>query len=174
VLPSVQGVEGSATAVATAVRDLFGSYLTGPALQPVALDARLASQALAEARQKQCGQVLIATVTRKHGGPGNSVFGQMMGEAIGTAAYQIPGAGSVAGAVVQGVAVAGAHAISVLAASTKAKDEIRLEYKLSSADGTTRLGPTTDKAKASVDGEDLLTPLVERASEAIVRRIVPR
>lgn len=174
VLPSVQGVDGSATAVATAVRDLFASYLTGPSLQPVAVDARIPSQALAEARQKQCSLVLTATLTRKHSGVGNRVFGQMVGQVIGSTAYQIPGAGTVAGSVVQSVAVASGQAISTLAATTTAKDEIRLEYKLSSADGKTQLGPTTDKAKAATDGEDLLTPLVERAAEAIVARIAPR
>jgi hypothetical protein len=32
-------------------------------------------------------------------------------------------------------------------------------------------GPTTEKAKASVDGEDLVTPLVGKASEAIVAAV---
>ena len=40
-LPSVQGVDGSATEVAKAVRELLSSYLTGPSMRTVAIDARL-------------------------------------------------------------------------------------------------------------------------------------
>lgn len=174
VLPSVQGVDGNATGVATAVRDLFASYLTGPSLQSIAVDARLTSQALAEARQKQCPLVLIATVSRKQSGRGNGILGQMVGQVVGSTAYQIPGAGSIAGTVVQSVVVASAQAVSTLAASTHAKDEIRLEYRLSTADGRAQLGPTAEKAKAATDGEDLLTPLIERAAEAVAARVSSR
>ena len=140
----------------------------------MAVDARLTSQALAEARQKGCGLVLIATVSRKRSGGGNGVLGQMVGQVIGTTAYQIPGAGTVAGAVAQSVVVAGAQAVSTLAASTHAKDEIKLEYRLSTADGKAQLGPIAEKAKAATDGEDLLTPLIERAAEAVAARIASR
>ena len=39
-IPSVQGVDDS-TGFATAVRDLFASYLKGPTLQTVSLESRL-------------------------------------------------------------------------------------------------------------------------------------
>ena len=51
VLPSVQGVDGTATDVAAGVRDLFVSYLNGPALRAMVLEARLPAQAAIEARQ---------------------------------------------------------------------------------------------------------------------------
>jgi len=44
VLPSVQGVEGSASETASAVRDLFVSFLSGPSLKPLSLDSRLPSR----------------------------------------------------------------------------------------------------------------------------------
>jgi hypothetical protein len=47
------------------VRDLLTSFLTGPSMQVVPIDARLASQAIEEARQKTCGRVLTAALTRK-------------------------------------------------------------------------------------------------------------
>src|SRR5262249_19623363 len=71
VLPSVEGVDDSTT-VATSVRTLFQSYLTGPSLRSVALDARLQSQANEEAIQKQCTKVLTVSLTRKAGGNGKS------------------------------------------------------------------------------------------------------
>jgi hypothetical protein len=165
-LPAVQGVEGSATDVGVAVRDLFTGYLRGPAIQVVPLDARLASQAPEEARQKGCGHVLLATVTKKrHGGGGT--FGRVLGHAGSTVAWQLP-AGRVGTAVARGVALAGAQAVSDLASTTRAKDEMKLEYHVVSADGRAVLQPNDDKLKASIDGEDLLTPLVRRASESIV------
>src|SRR5690242_12345057 len=45
-LPSVRGAEGSATDLATPLRDLVASYLSGPTLRTVTLDARLPAQAL--------------------------------------------------------------------------------------------------------------------------------
>src|SRR5262249_58127160 len=69
VLPSVEGVDDSTT-VAMSVRSLFQSYLTGPSLRSIALDAKLLSQANQEAIQKQCTKVLTVSLTRKAGGDG--------------------------------------------------------------------------------------------------------
>jgi hypothetical protein len=164
-LPAVQGVEGSAVEVGSAVRELFTSYLAGPTIQVASLDARLPSQAPAEAQQKACGHVLIATLTRKRSGGG--MLGRVLGQAGSSVAWQIPG-GGVGTAVARGVAVAGAQAASELAFTTRAKDEMTLEYRVTSSDGRSVLKPKDEKLKASVDGEDLLTPLVQRASESIV------
>jgi len=167
VLPSVQGVEGDATAFGASLRELFASFLRGPSMQVVLLDARLASHAVEEARQKQCAHLLTATLTRKRGGSGGGMLGSVLGQAGSSMAWGIPG-GGVGGAVARGAAVATTQAISELASSTKARDEVRLDYRLTSLEGKAELGPTTDKAKAKADGEDLLTPMVERAAHAIV------
>ncbi|MGB2716147.1 MAG: hypothetical protein WBC51_18340 [Vicinamibacterales bacterium] len=167
VLPSVHGVEGDATTVGSSIRELFASFLRGPSMQVVLLDARLTSHAVEEARQKECTRVLTITLTRKRGGGGGGMFGSVIGQAASSAAWGLP-VGGVGGAVVRGAATATTQAISELASSTKARDEVRIDYRLTSLDGKTQLGPKTDKAKAKADGEDLLTPMVERAAEAIV------
>jgi hypothetical protein len=120
-----------------------------------------------EARQKQCPHVLTATVIRKRGGHGGGLLGSVIGQAGSSAAWGIPmgGAGS---AIARGVTMATAKAIEDLASSTKARDEMRLDYTVTSTDGRTEVGPKVDKGKAKSDGEDLLTPMVERAAEAIV------
>jgi hypothetical protein len=169
--PSVQGVDGSAADFSLAVRDLFASYLTGPAIQPVALESRLASQALLEARQKDCPQVLVASLTRKRSGGGR--LAKALGSAAGAAAWHAPYAAGASSAVAYGTAAAGAHAASAIASDTRRKDELRLEYRLVTADGAVVLPPKTDKAKASEDGEDLLTPLVERAAQSVAPAITP-
>jgi hypothetical protein len=155
----------------TSLRDVFASYLTGPSLQVVPLQARLASQAMEEATHRNCGHVLTVTLSRKHGG---GALGRVVGHVAGTASWYVPGGGTVGSAVVRGVAIGTAQAVSALAASTKAKDEMQMEYRVSSPTGTIELGPTRVKRKAKVDGEDLLTPLVEKAAETIVGTLVKK
>ena len=171
VLPGVTGVAGDATAVAKSLQELFISYLTGPSLRSLALDARLASQATEEARQKQCVRVLTATLTRKQSG-GGSKLGGVLGQAAGTAAWYLPGSTNTA-AVTRGATAAGAEAVRATSQSTRAKDEIQLDYRVTSADGgAVLLAPKSDKLKAKADGEDLVTPLVAKAAEAIAAAVI--
>jgi hypothetical protein len=172
VVPSVLGVEGSATDVGLGLRELFASYLTGPSLRTIQLEARLLSQALEEARAKDCNHVLSGTLTRKRRG-GSSV-GKALGQAAGTAAWVLPYGGTVGSAAARGAVIAGAQAASSLASSTRAKDEMQLDYKVSSLDGRAAEQPRTEKAKARTDGEDLLTPMVERAAEAVAGSVLRR
>ena len=46
-----------------------------------------------------------------------------------------------------------------------------LEYRLEAADRPAPLLTKSEKSKAKSDGEDLLTPLVERAADAIVNTV---
>ena len=171
VLPSVKGVDGDATAFGNSLRELFMSYLTGPSLKAIALDARLASQAVEEARQKECEHLLLTAVTRKR--DEGSRFGKALGQAAGAAAwYAVPYGGGAAAAAAHGAAVAGAYAVSNMAQTTKAKDEVTLEYRFGSVASAATATPKSEKAKANSDGEDLLTPLVEKAAESIAAAVV--
>ena len=169
VVPSVRGIEGSASDIAVGIRDLFTGYLAGPAIQPIAVEARLASQALEEVRQRKCDYLLTAAVTRKrHSG----MLGRALGQAGSAAAWQIPSGGSMGTAAARSAVVAGTQMAATLASATKAKDEMVIEYRLAAvAAGPTEHGVVlakTDSIKAKVDGEDLLTPVVERTAEQIV------
>lgn len=166
-MPVVQGIPGDAAAAASGVRDLIVTYLTAPSLKVVALEAKLQSQASEEARTKGCEPLLLVSLTRKSGGGGLT---KALGQAAGSAAWYLPGGGTAASAAARAAAAGGLQAASSLASSTKAKDEIRLEYRLQAPDGRTTFGPKTERQTASVDGEDLLTPVVMRAAEAIVTR----
>jgi hypothetical protein len=163
VLPEVEGVEGNATEVATGLQQLLISYLSGPSFRPIALEARLASQAAEEARQKNCDRVVSTKLTRKRGG---GRLGKVFGDAASTAAWYMPGGATVGSAVVRGAAIAGAQAASTLAATTKAKDEMQIDYELLGRDGKAP-DRKTEKAKAKVDGEDLLTPMARKVAETI-------
>jgi hypothetical protein len=168
-LPALHGAEGNATELAMALRDLVSTFLTGPSIRTVVLDARLAAQALEEAKQKDCGTVLTLTLTRKKAGAGG--IGRLLGDAAGAAAWHVPSGGSTAGsAAVRTAAIAGTRAASSLASNTRARDELRLEYRLASGgDATLRQGK--DSLKAKTDGEDLITPLVERMATVIAAAV---
>lgn len=163
-LPSVRGADSSSD-IAGGVRDVVSSFLTGPSLGTAALDARLADQALEEARQKNCDSVLTITLTRKRSG-GGGTLGRVVGDAAGAAAWHMPYGSTAASTAVRSAAIAGSAAVTSFAANTRAKDELQIEYRLlSTTRGTLREGK--DNAKAKADGEDLVTPLIERMATAI-------
>jgi hypothetical protein len=166
VLPTVTGVGGNATDVASALREMFSSYLTGPSIQILPLEARVTSQAVEEAHQKQCDRLLTATLAKRRTGGG--LLGSVLGQAGSTAAYYLPFGNGATAALARGMTAAGAQAVITVAASTKAKDEMRLDYQLTSGDGAVRFGPKSGKLKANEDGEDLVTPLVRNAADEIV------
>ena len=165
-MPKAQVTTGSAAQAAEAVRNAFASYLTGPRLEIASLNARLPSQAMEEARQSQCDYVLYASMTQKKGG-GGGMFSRAVGNVVGAAAGHIPV--STAGeAAARGAVITGVYTTANIASNIKAKDEITLEYKLEAVGGARPALSKTEKAKAKADGEDVLTPLIERAAEAIV------
>jgi hypothetical protein len=163
-LPSVEGVE-DAVAVATEIRSIFQSYLTGPSLKSIDLEARLASQATQEARLKECTKILTVTVQRKQSGGGGSKTAAVAHAAGTTAAYiPLPNYGS---AVAVGAARSGAEAVAGVARTTKAKDEFTMTYRVDTADGAPIVPAKTDKQKAKSNGEDLLTPMIARAADVV-------
>src|SRR5512141_1647306 len=105
-MPNVEGVEGNAVGAATGIQELFSSFLTGPSIRVITLEARLAALANEEARQKQCGQILQATITRKHK---NRTFGKVLGSAGAAAAWTMPYGGTAGSAAARSAAVAGAE-----------------------------------------------------------------
>jgi hypothetical protein len=169
-LPSVRILQGDAGTAASGLRDMFASYLTGPTLKSVPLESRLRSQAMEEARQKHCDQVLIVSLDQKR--KGGSLFGKIAGEAASDTLWYMPGGRTATSAASRAAALAGARAISTVAANTRAKDQFSLEYGLDSADGKALLPAKTLKLTARQNGEDVLTPLVEKASEAIAAAVV--
>jgi hypothetical protein len=94
------------------------------------------------------------------------------GGAVQEGAYT---AGSNSGSVVGQIAgnaaggAAGAAATNY-SSSTQTKDELTLSTHLESADGKV-LVDMTDKKKAQSAGEDMLTPLVEKAATAVAAAV---
>lgn len=159
----------------SAVRDAFTSFLTGPTLSVQPLSARLESQVREEARIGGCKFLLFTTVKhqRKTGG---GLFGKMAGGAVQQGAWAVAGSAgtSTVGQVVAGAAAGAAStAVNDYAMASRQKDELTLTYRLEDGSGKV-LVEKSEKRKATADGDDLLTPLAQKASEAIANAVAQR
>jgi hypothetical protein len=171
----VEANTGSATTIADAVREAFTTLLAGPSLKVAPLSARLESQARQEAKEAACPYLLVNTVkhVRKTGGGG--LLGRMAGGAVQQGAWS---AGATAGSTLGGIAAGAAAnaagaAVNDYAIAVRTKDELTLTYRLESAAGAVII-EKVEKRKAESDGEDLLTPVVEHAAEAIAAAVTTR
>ncbi|HKP84861.1 MAG TPA: hypothetical protein VJZ26_02115 [Blastocatellia bacterium] len=167
VMPKAQMIDGGfpAERAAEAVRNTFAGFINGPSIEVVALSARLPEQAFEEARQSQCDYILFSTLTQKKGGGG--MFGKVLGNVAGAAGAVIPYGGGAGGAA----ASTAIYTTAAIASSIKAKDELTLEYKLQSIGGQRPAVLNTTKAKAKTDGEDVVTPLIEKAAQTIISAV---
>ena len=168
----VEENSGNATQAMDAARETFTSYLTGPSLATHPLKAKLESQVRQEAKQADCPFLLLTTLKHVQKKSGGSVFGKMAAGAAQQGAWEAgmasgSAAGRVAGQAAYGAAGQAAYNYAV---AVHNKDEITLKYRLEKADGTVLL-EKEDKRKAKSDGEDLLTPMVQQASEAIATTV---
>jgi hypothetical protein len=182
VLPEAQlGQGNTGQDVGEPVRQLIMSYMAGPRLELVPLQAKISAQVTAEAQQQNCTHVLYTNVEQKKAGKG---LGGMLG-ALGPAAAMLPGLGAMGGAssaMIAGVATQAIGAAAMQSAqedaiasltqaqagSVKARDEISLTYEFVAVGGGAPLIAETLKAKAKENGEDLLRPLVEQVAEKTV------
>jgi hypothetical protein len=181
VLPKAQlGQGNSGQDVGEPVRQLIISYMSGPVLELVPIQARIPAQIEAEAQAQNCTHLLYTTVEQKKAGKG---MGKMFGM-LAPAASMLPGVGGfggsgamVAAAATQVAATAAMQsaqedAIASLtqaqAGSVKARDEISLSYQFVTVGGAKPPLENTLKAKAENDGENLLGPLVEQVATIAV------
>lgn len=155
--------------LATAIGNTLADYLKTPQVEVVQLSSRLASQADLEAKDKQCDYVVYATVSHKKGGGGG--FGKMFGAVAPMMGNMIPMAGGVGGAIAGSVATTAVISAASMTGSVKSKDELTLEYKLIAPGSQTPTLANTVKGKAKSDGEDIISPLIEQAAQAIVNAV---
>lgn len=146
------------------VRTVEEQYLTGPKFELVRISALLPVQATAEAKEKQCDYVLASSLTQKKSSGG---FGGLKAlSAAAPMAAMIPGAGMAAMAASQSLSMATTTAV-MASSGVKAKADVTFEYSLNSIDGTNVLRDA-QKVKARTDGEDVVTPMIQKAASSIV------
>jgi hypothetical protein len=156
-----------------AVTAAFSTFLAGPTLAVQPLSSRLQSQARQEAKLGGCAFLLLTTVKHERKTGGSGILGRMAGGAVQQGAWAVTGSvgGSVAGRVAAGaVAGAASSTINDYAMASRQKDELTLTYQLEDAAGKV-LVEDSEKRKAKADGEDLLTPIAQEASEAIAEAV---
>jgi len=168
---SVEASTGDATTVVKAVEQKLTEFLTGPTLAVQPLRSRLTSQARAEAHQANCRYLLLTTVKQQRKS-GSHILGRAAGEAVQAGAWRAAGSvGSTAGGVAaSAVSGAATGAVWDMASGVRAKDELSLGWRFEAAGGQV-LSEKTEKRKAGSDGEDLLSPLAQRAAEAVAAAV---
>jgi len=157
------GGPGGPTA-SESVRTAEEQFLTGPKIEVIRISALLPIQATAEAKEKQCDYVLVSALSQRKSAGG---FGALKTLSAATPmAAMIPGAGMAAMAASQSLAIASSTAV-MASSGVKAKSEVSFEYSLNSPDGTSVLRDA-QKTKAKTDGEDVVTPMIQKAATSIV------
>jgi hypothetical protein len=154
----------NASELAAAIQNSLPVYLKGTKVEIVNLETKLQSAIDTEAREKQCDYVLYATVSHKKGGGGLGGFGKVLGGVVSRTGIGQTGSqvGNVAGQVAT-------QSISNATANIKEKDELTLEIKLQN--GSTVALTKQFKQKAKSAGEDIISPIIEQAAEAIVATV---
>lgn len=152
-----------AAQLAAAVRNTMVDYLKSPNVEVIAIDSRLPAAIDAEAKQKECDYVIFATVSHKKGGGG---FGSMFSKVAPVMGNVVPMGGQ--GGMVAGTAINTAASAS---ANVKPKDEVTLELRLQTPGNASPVIAKQYKAKAQSAGQDIITPVVEPAAQAIMNQI---
>lgn len=154
-----------------ALRERLTTFLAGPSVKVEALSARLEAHARDEARQKKCGFVFFTSVNQERRTRGTGgMLGRLTSGAIEGGANHVAVRGdSVATRVLASAAAGSVHNVD-FGLATQSSDKLTLDARLENIDGT-QLSQTKETRKAKSDGEDLLTPLIERAASTAVNVI---
>ena len=158
VKPKVQVSSGDTAQASEAIRTLLSEYLSGPTLQVTLLEARLPDQFEEEARRAGCDYILSTEVVHSRGASGSS-----LGRALGNFGGYVPAKDAITSLVLSGAMRTAAD----VASSVKAKDEMKLEFRLQQAGASMPSLTRTVKGRARSDGEDILTPLIENVATEI-------
>lgn len=145
------------------IQRAFPGFFEGTGIELVELKAKLPSAIAREAKDADCDFFIIGTVSHKRDGGGFG-FARSIGNVVGN---NIPYGGGTAGSVARQSASAAAYEIGDAAASVKAKDEITFQISMTKADGTVALNKAY-KRRAKSAGEDIISPLLEEAADAVV------
>ena len=185
VLPKAQLGQGtSGTDVAEPVRATLTAYLGGPTTELLPLTSRIPIQIDAEATELKCAFVLYSSVTQKKGGG----FSKLLGAAAPLAQVMpaMTGMGGNYGAIMATQAVAQVattaaaksaqeEAMEALGGAAKSNikkgDQVTLEYKLVQPGVEKPVAASSAIAKATQNGEDLVSPLIEQAATQMLTAV---
>ena len=151
--------EGIAAAdLARAVENTFAQTVKGTKVEVVPIEAKLPAAQSSELKAKDCDYALLANVSHKKGG-GFGGFGKMF-----SAVAPVMGYGGIAGQVAASAVITAAS----MSGSMKAKDELTLDVTLNSAENNAPALAKQFKAKAKGDGDDIISAVIQQASQTII------
>lgn len=169
-IPNVKSslkAETGTTEISEAIRTRWVSFLQGPTVELIPIDARSPQQINVEATQKECDFVLYSSVAQR---AKTSLFGSLI--KVTVPVLVSAGGGTAGGPNTQsttgGVRDAAGDMATQAAALIKTSDQVILEYNLVKVGGTTSLLSRSLKAKASSDGQDIFSNLIEQAADQIL------
>jgi hypothetical protein len=153
------------------VRQIFASLLVGPTVETVSIEARIPAQINVEARQKGCDFVLYAGLSKKSK---TGIFGSLVNAVVPVLTNQAQTTGNTDpnNSDVNATQAGTDFAANWIAAKTRAKDEIILDFNLVAVNAATPKLKNSLKAKANADGEDVLSPLMEKAAEEVLQAAI--
>jgi hypothetical protein len=181
---------GANADVAEPVRQALISYLKGPVIEVVALEARIPLQINAEAQEKNCAFVLYTDVTQKSKGRGLGMLKKLA--PVASALPMLGGAGNMgaqmaASAATQGIMQAQmqaaqedamANAMAAISgaqkSNVKAGDSLTLEYKLIRPGEKEPMKSDMFVGKAKSNGDDVLSPLIESVATVVVETVAAK
>jgi len=173
VLPKAQ--LGSGGDVSEPLRQNVLTQLRASGMEAVPLEASAEQQADAEARGKNCSYVLYTRVEQKHGG--GNLFSK-----LAPFAAVLPGAlaGHAGGSALTNMAAQSAANAAASAAQQQAMsqmlgaqsgikrgDTVAFDYRLVPVGSSTPVKSDTLQGKADADGQDVLSPMVQRLASAV-------
>ena len=153
--------------LSAAVRNTLAQRLNSPNIEVVVIQAESLGGIDTEARQKECDYLIRSTVSHKKGGGGFGGFGSVLGSAI---ANTVGHSGNTAANIAGQVAAEAVITAASVSAGVKAKDEVSLDLKLNTIDGSPVLAKAY-KAKAKSNGEDIISQVVEQAAQAVMSAV---
>ncbi len=149
-----------------AILTTLGEYLKSPEIEIVVIEAKLPSAIESEAKEKAIDYLISAIVSHKKGS-GFGKFG-VIAPVLGQVAPMAGMGGSVAGAIAGSVASTAIMTAATMSQNVKAKDSIELNVSMQKASDKSIVLTKQLKEKAKSNGQDIITPLIEKSAQAII------
>ncbi|MBV9301935.1 MAG: hypothetical protein JOY62_08695 [Acidobacteriaceae bacterium] len=152
------------------MRNILAQYLTGPSIEVTSIGALLPQQIEAEATANRCDYLVYSSLTQKKSGGG---LGFLKG-ASGMAGMipMLGGASAAMGAVTAAATAAtAAQQAASLSSGIRAKSEVVVAFHVKAAGSSSPVLSKSISAKATADGEDIISPLIEQEATAIMAQV---
>jgi len=174
-MPKAQLPQAQGPTAGEPVRVMLIQYLTGPSVEATEIAALLPDQIDAEAKSKQCDYVVYSTVSQKKPSGSSGLFKNMMPLAsMVPMVGMVNAVGSASKAATAASAASTAAQTASMSSGIKAKTDVVLEYHMNTLGVDAPVISNTLDTKTSADGEDVITPMVEKEATAIMAEVTKK